>query len=78
MLRKCAYNVLYLLLFSSGGQDRGIAEHTIVQSALGLLSLLPVTILDQSDPVGEVQVEVVQWTVLHAQSAESGAVNLSS
>ena len=43
-----------------------------------LLSLLPVAILDQRDPVGEVQVEVMQWAVLHAQSAERGTINLSS
>ena len=69
MLREGAYYVLHLLLFCGGGEDRGVTEHTVIQSVLGLLSLLPVAILDQSDPVGKVQVEIVQGAMLHTQGA---------
>jgi len=62
---------------SAGGQDRGVAEHTVVQSVLGLLGFLPVAVLDQGDPMSEIEVEVVKWSVLHTESTQGRAVNLS-
>jgi len=70
MLGQSADDVLDLLLLSGGGQDRGVAQHAVIQSVLGLLSLLPVAILDQSDPMCEIQVEIVKRTMLHAQGTE--------
>jgi len=70
-------DALHLLLLRSSGQDRGVAEHTVVQSVLGLLGFLPVAVLDQGDPMSEIEVEVVKRTVLHAESTQSGPVNLS-
>jgi len=70
MLGQGANNVLNLLLLCGGGQDRGVAQHAVIQSVLGLFSLLPVAILDQSDPMCEIQVEIVQGTMLHTQGTE--------
>ena len=36
MLGQGANNVLDLLLLCGGGQDRGVAQHAVIQSVLGL------------------------------------------
>ena len=36
MLGQSADDVLDLLLLSGGGQDRGVAQHAVIQSVLGL------------------------------------------
>ena len=41
-----------------------------------LLSLQPVAVLDQGDPVGEIQVEVGEGAVLQAEGPQGGPVNL--
>ena len=41
-----------------------------------LLSLQPVAVLDQGDPVSEIQVEIGEWAVLQAESPQGRPVNL--
>ena len=53
-------------------------ERKIFRAISHLLGFQPVTVLDQGDPMSQVEVEVVERTMLHAQSSQGGPVNLSS
>lgn len=47
-----------------------------VQCTLGLGCFLPAAVANQSTALGEAEVEGQQGTMLHADSPQSGAINL--
>lgn len=69
-------NGLHLHVAGRLGADRRLAEGAIVQRHLRLGRLLAADVLAQGDARIRVQVEVLQRTVLHAQRAQRGAVDL--
>lgn len=65
-----------LLLTGELGEDRGVPQHTHVQRLLCLHHLLLGAVADQRVAVRQAQVEGDQRAVLHAQRAQSRAVDL--
>jgi len=63
---------------SNGGVNGRIAEQAIVQSFLGLGSLSSRIVHDESKALIQVQLEMTEWAVLHAQGSECGTVDLRS
>lgn len=69
-------NVLHLALARRLSADGGVAEHAIVERLLSLAGLFSRVILAEGDAVVQVQVEMLKRAVLHAESAQSRAVDL--
>lgn len=69
-------NRLDLTLGRRLGADRRIAQHTIVKRHLRLGRLLARIVLAQGNAVIQIQMEMLERSVLHAQRTQSGTINL--
>lgn len=70
-------NVLNFAFARRLGADCRVAEYAVVQRLLSLAGLLTRVVLAQGDAVIQGQVEMLQWPVLNAESAQCRAINLS-
>lgn len=69
-------NRLDLTLGRRLGADRRIAQHTIVKRHLRLGRLLARIVLAQGNAVIQIQMEMLERSVLHAQRTQRGTINL--